>query len=202
MYIPSYFKQENKEVLIRYMREFPFAILVSSENNKPWATHVPFVVEETDEGIELFTHISAANPQSNHFNLNQVLVVFREPHAYISPSLYNHQKNVPTWNYVAVHAYGIPEKITDRSQLLELQKKMIQMLEPSYMEQFNNLPINYLDDLLNGIVGIKIAVKELFGKEKLSQNKMPEERKRIAEQLSNATSTHIQSLGEIMKKNS
>lgn len=201
MYIPSYFKQENKDVLIRYMREYPFAILVTSENNKPWATHVPFVVEESENSITLLTHISAANPQTKHLSDDKVLVIFREPHAYISPSLYNHQKNVPTWNYVAVHAYGNPEKVTEPAQLIELQEKMIQMLEPAYMEQFKNLPSAYMEDLLNGIVGIKIAVVELYGKEKLSQNKMDDERKRIADHLSDSPSTGIKSLGEIMKKN-
>lgn len=182
------------------MREYPFGMLVSSQNNKPWVTHVPFVVEENENGIYLLTHISAANPQSQQLTGGQVLVVFREPHAYISPGLYNHQKNVPTWNYIAVHAYGNAELISDKEALILLQEKMIQAMEPGYMEQFKKLPGEYLDGLLKGITGIKIAITELLGKEKLSQNKMDDERKRIAEHLSASDDTTINKVGDLMKK--
>src|SRR5687768_17426177 len=132
MYIPSYYKQENKDILIQYMREYPFGILVSAENNKPWATHIPFVVEEENNHIVLYTHISAANPQGKQLMNSKVLAIFREPHAYISPSLYNSKKNVPTWNYVAVHAYGKVEMIEGKENLIPLLEKLIQVTEPAY----------------------------------------------------------------------
>jgi len=198
MYIPSYYKQEDKGKLIQFMKEFPFAILVTAEENKPWATHIPFVIEEEGESVVLYSHISSMNPQNKQLLNNKVLVIFREPHAYISPGLYNTKKNVPTWNYVAVHAYGKIELINGETELISLQEKMIHMLEPSYMEQFKNLDKKYLDDLLKGITGFKIVINELFGKEKLSQNKMKEEIDRIGEHLSKSTNTNEAEVGKRM----
>ena len=202
MYIPSYYKQEDQYLLLQYMRQFPFGILVTAENNIPWATHIPFVAEEEENKIVLYSHISAANPQSQQLQNMQVLAIFREPHAYISPSLYNHTKNVPTWNYIAVHAYGQVEFIQEKPALIALQEKMINMLEPAYIEQFRNLPEDYLDGLLKGITGFRIMIDELYGKEKLSQNKMEDEIERIGEHLSNSDHEAARKTGEYMLKHS
>ncbi len=77
------------------MREFPFGILVTAQENKPWATHIPFVVEEENNSFVLYTHISTMNPQNKQLQNSKVLAIFREPHAYISPSLYNSEKKYP-----------------------------------------------------------------------------------------------------------
>jgi transcriptional regulator len=200
MYIPSYFKQEDKNVLVQYIRDFPFGILVTAENNIPWATHIPFVLEEENNSLVLYTHISAANPQGKQLLNAKVLAIFREPHAYISPSLYNSPKNVPTWNYIAVHAYGKVELIEEKSALMVLQEKMINMMEPAYMEQFRQLPEPYLDDLLKGIIGLKIVVDDLYGKEKLSQNKKEEEVERIGQHLSESEDAMAKKIGVHMLK--
>lgn len=198
MYIPSYYQQKDKSILINYMREFPFGILVTAEDNVPWATHVPFVIEEENNSIVLYTHISAANPQNKQLNNTKVLAIFREPHAYISPSLYNHSKNVPTWNYIAVHALGKVEMITEKNDLIVLMEKLINVMDPGYMEQFKNLPAAYLDDMLKGVTGFKIVIEELYGKEKLSQNKMENEIKRIGEHLSKSDNTNESEIGKRM----
>ena len=200
MYIPSYYNQPDKNTLIKYMREFPFGILVTAENNVPWATHIPFVVEEENNSIVLYTHISAANPQGKQLSNAKVLAIFREPHAYISPSLYNHAKNVPTWNYIAVHAYGKVELIEEKSELIALLEKMINQQDPAYMEQFKKLPEEYLDDMLKGIIGFKIVIEDLYGKEKLNQNKTEEAIERIGKHLSKSQSTTESEIGKRMLK--
>jgi transcriptional regulator len=182
------------------MREFPFGILVSAENNQPWATHIPFVVEEENNSIVLYTHIAAVNPQVKQLLNAKVLAIFREPHAYISPSLYTSEKNVPTWNYIAVHAYGKVELIEGKENLMPLLEKLINMMEPAYMDQFKKLPEKYLDDLLKAIVGFKITIDELYGKEKLNQNKTDEEIERIGKHLSNSTDTNEAEIGKRMLK--
>ena len=106
MYIPKPFEQQDLEKSIAFMNAYNFAIIVSTQNEIPIATHLPFIVEEKNSEILLLSHISKANPQWNTFIDKEVLVIFSEPHAYISPSLYEHTQNVPTWNYLAVHAYG------------------------------------------------------------------------------------------------
>ena len=88
------------------MQAYNFAIVVSVKEDIPIATHLPFVIEERENEIVLISHMSKANEQWKTISDKDVLVIFSEPHAYISPSLYEQQQNVPTWNYVAVHAYG------------------------------------------------------------------------------------------------
>jgi len=199
MYIPSYFRQDDRSTLLRYMQQYPFGILVTSENDIPLATHVPFVTGQEGDDLVIWSHISAANPQSLHLGKKEALAVFREPHAYISPSLYEREQNVPTWNYVAVHAYGVAEIITGREELIALQEKMILMLEPSYMEQWKKLPEKYIGGLLEGITGFRMKVTRLFGKEKLSQNKTAGERENISGSLLDAPDTHIKEVGRLMR---
>lgn len=199
MYIPSHFEQKNSEKLISFIREFPFGILISAKENIPWATHVPFVVENKNDKVFLTTHISRANPQNKQLD-GELLVIFREPHAYISPEYYEHKKNVPTWNYIAVHAYGKATFFSEKQDLLTLQEKMIKSFDPKYMEQWNNLPEKYVDDMLKGITGFEIEVTKLYGKEKLSQNKTENEQRNISEALEKNKDTTVSSIGKRMKK--
>ncbi|MBK8473954.1 MAG: FMN-binding negative transcriptional regulator [Sphingobacteriales bacterium] len=94
-----------------------------------------------------------------------------EPHAYISPQLYESPINVPTWNYIAVHAYGKAQLIADEIAATALLEQTINYYEAQYMVQWNSLPQDYKDRLLKGIVAFEIVVTELQGKQKLSQNK-------------------------------
>lgn len=199
MYIPSCFEQKDRQQIIAFMHQYPFGILATAENNIPWATHIPFVTEEDGEDLIIYSHISAANPQSAHFDGREALAVFREPHAYISPTLYERKENVPTWNYVAVHAYGIPELITGKEALMNLQEKMIKMLEPSYLEQWKTLPEKYVDGLMNGITGFKMRITRLHGKEKLSQNKTGAERQNISGRLLDSDNSVEKEVGKRMK---
>src|SRR6185295_5882159 len=106
MYIPKHFVEDNEENLLAFMREFNFAALVTSENDFPAATHIPFIIEKRNGKIILSAHLAKANLHWKQFADRNILVIFQEPHAYVSPSLYTEILNVPTWNYVAVHAYG------------------------------------------------------------------------------------------------
>ena len=106
MYSPNHYKTEDRAFLLEFMRRYNFATLVTAKNEMPFATHLPFIIEETGENLILSSHLARANPQWKDFDGAEVLVVFAEPHAYISPMWYAEKLSVPTWNYVAVHAYG------------------------------------------------------------------------------------------------
>jgi transcriptional regulator len=180
MYIPKHFEEKDKATLIKFMREYNFATLVNYAKKKPWATHLPFIILEEGENIILKAHMAKANPQWPAFRKDEnVLVIFQEPHAYISPKLYENKVSVPTWNYAAVHAYGVPkilESVDDRIKLLELS---FEHFDPSYKEQWKTLPDDYRNDLLNGITAFEIIVTKLEGKFKLSQNRTEGDRSRI-----------------------
>ena len=199
MYIPKHFEQNDRLKSIEFMRAYNFAILVSAKDGVPLATHIPFVIEVREKDIVLVSHLSKANDQWKNFSDKEVLVIFSEPHAYISPSLYEKPQNVPTWNYVAVHAYGKIALVMGLEKNVAVLEKMIVAFDPSYLEQWKTLSIKYKEELLKGIVSFEINVTNLQGKEKLSQNKSETDRLNVQKHLEESGDELKQSLAKIMK---
>lgn len=184
MYIPKHNQLEERAALLAYMRAYSFAALASAGPAGLMATHLPFVIEEQDGRITLLAHMARANPQWRDFAAGaETLVIFMQPHAYVSPRLYDSRQNVPTWNYVAVHAYGRPKLIAERAAKLELQRKLIRQHDAGYLAQMAELPENYIDAKLAAIVSFSLAVTRIEARYKLSQDKNPAERERIAREL-------------------
>ena len=184
MYVPKHNRQEDRSALLAYMRAYSFATLATSGSAGLTATHLPFVVEEQEGRITLLAHMAQANPQWRDFaGGGDALVIFMQPHAYVSPRLYDSRQNVPTWNYVAVHAYGRPLLIEERAAKLELQKKLIRQYDTGYLEQMAELPESYIDAKLAAIVSFSLDVTRIEARYKLSQDKNPVERERIAREL-------------------
>lgn len=184
MYVPKHNQQEDRAALLAYMRAYSFAALATAGAGGLTATHLPFVIEEEGGRITLLAHLAKANPQWRDFAAGaDALVIFMQPHAYISPRLYDSRQNVPTWNYVAVHAYGRPQLIEERSAKLELQRKLIRRHDAGYLAQMAELPESYIDARLGAIVSFSIAVTRIDARYKLSQDKNPAERERIAREL-------------------
>src|SRR5689334_19249356 len=104
MYIPKYYKIEDVKEMVDFMKIYNFATIITSENDIPLATHLPFVIETREDKIVLVSHFAKANKQFENIERKNTLVIFTEPHAYISPSHYEKDLNVPTWNYVSIHA--------------------------------------------------------------------------------------------------
>jgi transcriptional regulator len=184
MYVPKHNRLEDRAAPLAYMRAYSFAALATSGRGGLMATHLPFVIEEEGGRITLLAHMAKANPQWRDFAAGaEALVIFMQPHAYVSPRLYDSRQNVPTWNYVAVHAYGRPALIEQRAAKIELQKKLIRQHDAGYLEQMAELPDSYLDARLSAIVSFSLAVTRIDARYKLSQDKNPAERERIAREL-------------------
>lgn len=183
MYTPKHFEEKDREKLVKFMKEYNFASLVNKTKNRYWATHLPFIVTENEKDIILYSHMAKANPQWANFNDEEVLVIFQEPHSYISPKLYEHKVNVPTWNYIAVHVYGVPEILPSVEERINLLLNTFREFEPSFKEQWDTLPGDYKNELLDGITAFRIKVAKIEGKFKLSQNKTEKERKNIVDSL-------------------
>ena len=184
MYVPKYNQMEDRAALLAYMRAYSFAALATSGPGGLTATHLPFVIEEEGGRITLLAHMAKANPQWRDFAAGaEALVIFMQPHAYVSPRLYDSRQNVPTWNYVAVHAYGRPVLIEERAAKIELQQKLIRQHDAGYLTQMAELPDSYLDAKLAAIVSFSLAVTRIDARYKLSQDKNPAERERIAREL-------------------
>jgi transcriptional regulator len=201
MYIPPYYREEDKEKLVGFMHAHNFANLVSIANSVPVATHLPFVTEERDGKLFLVSHMARANPQWQSFENNELLVIFQGPHGYVSPSNYEKQQNVPTWNYIAVHAYGKARIIDDAAEVWNLMERTIHRFEKEFSVQWKNLERGYVQGMLKAIVAFEIEVTRLDGKYKLSQNKTKNEQQNIIATFEKSGDTAGQEIAEEMKKN-
>ncbi len=182
MYIPKDFNVQDTGTLHSLIRQNSFGLLVTTDaQGTPFATHLPFLLDEiAGEYGTLRGHVARANTQWQHFAAErEVLVVFPGPHAYISPSWYETQPSVPTWNYVAVHAYGVPA-LLDEPRLNELLYATVAVYEGTHAEAWQfDMPPEYVTKTMRGIVGFEIPIRRLEGKRKLSQNRSEADRKRV-----------------------
>ncbi|HTF81658.1 MAG TPA: FMN-binding negative transcriptional regulator [Cytophagales bacterium] len=199
MYIPSHFLASDREEIISFMKRYNFASIITAPGGCPTATHLPFVIVERGAELVLISHFAKANPQWKDIETSQCLVIFAEPHAYISPIHYDKELNVPTWNYIAIHAYGLGQIIHDTAKALEIMELSIDAFDSTYRAQWERLPQDYKLKMIQGIVAFEIVIKDLQGKNKLSQNKSEVERERIITSLSKG-SAQEQQIAEYMRK--
>lgn len=198
MYTPKHFQLNDEQDTINFMQRYSFATIVTATNNIPFATHLPFLIEKRDGQIILASHFAKANPQATEIIGKDVLVIFTEPHAYISPKHYEKETNVPTWNYIAIHAYGKATITPEGEQTAELLARMISNYEMDYLAQWNGLPDEYKQRMMKGIVAFEIVVDDLQGKQKLSQNRSEVERENIINSLSKSNDTTEAEIGKYM----
>ncbi len=192
MYIPKAFREDHINTLHKLMREYSFATLITQHEGVPFATHLPFMLDaQRGPNGTLLAHMARANPQWHDFASGQEeLVIFQGPHAYISPSWYEVELSVPTWNYAVVHAYGIPRLIEDGEELYQLLKTLIETHEAQFEKPWPfQLPDDYLQKMMRGIVGFEIEITRLEGKFKLSQNRTEAERENVIAALQESRDT-------------
>ncbi|OJW18331.1 FMN-binding negative transcriptional regulator [Mucilaginibacter sp. 44-25] len=194
MYTPKHFQVTDEQQAISFMQKYSFASMVTVLNGVPEATHLPFVVEQRGNEVVLLSHFAKANPQVNVIEQETSLVIFTEPHAYISPKNYEKDTNVPTWNYIAIHAYGKAKLIHDEAAVTTLLAKTISTYEQDYLKQWDGLPYEYKHKMMNGIVAFELLITNLQAKFKLSQNRNEAEQNNIINNLNNS---HIANEKEI-----
>ncbi len=147
MYIPKAFREDDIKTIHTFIREYSFATLITQHEGVPFANHLPFILDaERGSNGALLAHMARANSQWHDFSsVQEVLVIFQGPHAYISPSWYEVELSVPTWNYAVVHAYGLPRLIEDQEELYNLLKILIQTHEAQFETPW---PFQLSDDYL------------------------------------------------------
>lgn len=201
MYIPKYFKVTDFNEITEFVSENSFGTIVTTNNGKPIATHIPLEFSKEGEDYFITGHMAYGNPQWRTFDTcEEALVIYQGPNAYISSSWYGHE-NVSTWNYQAVHVYG---KAT-RMEADEL-KQDLSMLQEKYEKHrknailWENLSPEFLENQLKGVVGFKIKVREIQAAYKLSQNRNEEDYLNIIDELQKEENINSKRMAEIMKK--
>jgi transcriptional regulator len=211
MYIPEHFRVNDHADAIAFMRANPFAILISSapsaaapgssNDEGPFATHLPLFVQVADDHLVIRGHVAKANPHWRYLEQNpQSLTIFHGPHAFVSTSNYATPENVPTWNYGAVHVYGNARTFASPEELQGVLHQLIGTFEPAYAEQWASLSESYRQRMLSHIVGIEIAVTKIEAKFKLSQNRTKEEQANVIASLSKATDTAVSGVSRLMRE--
>jgi transcriptional regulator len=200
MYSPTYNRNEDRKELVAFMRANSFAVLVTGTGGTLHASHLPVQIRREGERIVLDMHMAKNNPQWQEFFDDEVMVVFSGPHAYVSPRWYEEQERVPTWNYAAVHAYGVPRMVSDRAAKHANQRKLVAELDPQWLAKFDALRPEYVEKMLDGIVNFEIAVTRLDTRWKLSQNRSRREMELIAAALDKSSDSAERALAALTRR--
>lgn len=205
MYIPPAFRIQDKGKLAAFLRAHSFATLITQEGDAPFASHLPMLFRP-DAGLHgtLVAHMARANPQWRHFaDGREVLAVFHGPHTYISPTWYVTTPAVPTWNYAVVHAYGMPRIIDDRMRIESLLQETITFYESGLEKPWNGeLPADYLDQMIRGIVAFEMPLTRIEGKFKLNQNRSEADVASVLRVLSESPNPDDRAVAKLMSQHS
>ncbi len=182
MYIPKYFREQERQEILTFLRCNNFPAIVSFDGERPLATHTPVEVVENENGeITIYAHISRANPQWKTFDNQEILLIFQGAHTYISPRWYNHV-NVPTWNYMMVHVYGKVRPVQG-DELYALLSRLVHNHEVNTSYSLEGLPQDFVQKEIRGVVGFALDVTRIDAGYKLSQNRNDEDHENIVQEL-------------------
>ena len=173
MYLPKHFESPNHAATIEVMRAYPFATLISTDaEGAPYATPLPVAVTDSGEETTLHFHVARANPHAKLLAAGaRTMIAFLGPHAYMSPRVYADLQRVPTWNYLAVHAYGELTEVEGDAAKDEFLKFLIGIHEPEYATQWRGLDPKYQTMMLGAISAFQLRVTKLESKFKLNQHR-------------------------------
>ncbi|TIO15761.1 MAG: FMN-binding negative transcriptional regulator [Mesorhizobium sp.] len=187
MYIPPAFRDDNRESLMATIRAARLATLVTATAEGPQATPLPLLLNESEgEHGTIYGHVAKANPQWRAPVLGDGLAIFMGPDAYVTPAWYQTKqetgKVVPTWNYLAVHAYGPIDFFEDADRLLEIVTRLTNLHEGGRPSPWSvsDAPPDFIQAQLKGIVGFRMPITRLQGKRKMSQNRNAADRAGVA----------------------
>lgn len=201
MYVPSPYQEEESDEIRRFIDHHPFAALVSQVKGKLWATHLPFFRELDEHGKDvLHTHLAKRNPQWKELSGTEPMIIFQGPNAYVSSAWYE-EESVPTWNYVAVHAYG-RARILEGEELIDSMRKQVEQHEKGSPDpvSVDTMSKELFERELPGLVGLKIEVDRFLPAFKLSQDKSEGDQRSVIDALEQKDDPAARATAEEMKR--
>jgi transcriptional regulator len=201
MYTPSAFAESDLPKLHEFIESHSFGLLVSP-GDEPAASHLPFLLDrQWGSHGRLIGHMARANPQWRQASGSRVLVVFAGPHVYISPTWYEAEDVVPTWNYVAVHVYGAIRLVEEPSAVMQIVRDTVDRYEQAMPQPWKfRGSAEFLDRLVQMIVGFQIEIDRIEGKWKLSQNQPRERRERVIRSLLDSADSGALDIARLMRE--
>ena len=197
MYIPTLNRVEDQEAINAFIHGHSFATLITNSEGRIVASHLPVLLDESANVLR--SHMARANEQWKHFGTEEVLCIFHGPHAYISPSWYEQQHTVPTWNYAVVHVYGKPS-LLDEEDLKQIVLDTTAKFE-STMPSPWKIPLSKKEiaAMLKAIVGFNIAISRVEAKFKLGQNRSKEDQDKMLRSLKAAPDAESRALAQFIQ---
>lgn len=192
MYTPRLNQETSTTIMWQFIRRHPLCAVVTHSQQGLIASHIPMVLEENGAFGVLRGHVARANSQWNNLTTDEALLIFSGPEHYISAAWYpgklDHGKEVPTWNYVAVHAYGKLRIVEDAQWLLDHLHALTDQSEviAEVPWKVSDAPADFIQKLTGGIVGFELPISRLEGKWKVSQNRDDVDAKGVLEGLATA----------------
>ena len=183
MFIPKNYREEDFKKILAFICQNEFATLVLYDGEKPVASHLLMEAVEEDGAVAIYGHMSRGNPLWKTLDSNrEALVIFQGAHTYVSATWYDHV-NVPTWNYVSVHAYGKPALVTDHDEVYALLSRLVKRHENDSFYRMETLPQDFVEKEMKGVAAFKMEVERLEAAFKLSQNRNDADHQNIVIQL-------------------
>jgi transcriptional regulator len=182
LYRPEAFRVDDRETLLQFAASHPFGTVVTNGDGGVHASHLPLLVDAA--GSKLRGHLARDNDQLAHLQAGtEVLAIFHGPHGYVSPSVYEGQRGVPTWNYVVVHVRGRP-RVLDEAGLVEILHASVERFDtPGWRARFGDDWPDVPRNKLLPIVGFEIDIGRVEGKWKLSQNRSEQDQAAVVQWL-------------------
>ena len=181
MYIPKYYREEDRKEILAFLKHNNFAALVTCDGERPIATHTPVEIVESENGWIVYGHISRANAQKKTFDGREALLIFQGAHTYISARWYD-KVDVPTWDYKIVQLQGVVRELQG-NELFSVLSRLVQSPEADTHYRLENLPQEFVQKEMNGVIGFALQVTGIDAGYKLSQPETQEDRKNIVNEL-------------------
>jgi transcriptional regulator len=206
MYTPAHFREDGLAAQHEIIRAARLCNLVSQTPEGLIATPLPLLLDPAEGPFgTLYGHFARANPHWKCAADGEALAIFMGPDAYVSPAWYATKaetgKVVPTWNYVAVHAYGPLETFDDADRLLDVVSRLSDRHEAPRANPWAvaDAPADYVAGMLKGIVGLRMPITRIDGKRKLSQNRNDADRTGVAEGLAVSDDSADRAVGVLIR---
>ena len=213
MHVPAHFEESDVAVLHALIRSHPLGAWVMSGGRDSSsaglvANHIPFLIDPSRGAFgTLIGHVARSNPVWKQLSPElSSLVIFQGAEHYISPSWYPTKaetgKVVPTWNYVVVHAHGVPALFDDPDRLLTHVTELTATHESGFEAPWHvaDAPAGFVESLLKGIVGIEIPIATLTGKWKVSQNRSEADRRAVVDELRKRDDDRARHMAELVDR--
>ena len=205
MYLRRNFTVTDRETQLNVIRDAGWGCIFGMKDGVPIALHLPFLVVGEPGRESLEGHMSRANPHWETFaSAAEILVVFQGPHTYVTPSLSEAERTLPTWNYAAVHVYGRPEIVDAPDDVRALITRLVDFRESLFDTpwRLESLDQAWVDSRLRGIVSFQMPIERMEATFRLMQNRSLEDRRRVADAFAESDDTNVRGVAAMMRSHS